>query len=364
MLQRFGRQAALAAAALAAPGLLRAEARSLISNLANPAIGVNALFRTEYVPRLDRPYGVAFEEAEVSLLSVVDPYWTLAANLVFTPGGADPEEVYATSAAVPGIGLKVGKFRGTFGRQGTLHTHAFPFVEPPIVMGNVIGSEGFKDAGLEAAWLTPLPWYCELTAGAFGAAPVDADHPLDLGSAAHGNLPALGHLRNLFDVTDDTTLETGGSALTGMGADGLHHTAFGADLTLKNVPPRQSNQRGWIATAEYLRRESSGGGRTRRDADGWYGSAQLRWSQAWWTGVRVEEAVHSANDVLDQWLAGTGRIRKASANVAWVASEFSVIRAEYSAAKIMPDSGAPSVLDHRAIVQANFTIGFHPPHAY
>jgi hypothetical protein len=353
------------------PAAARAETSSLISNLANPAIGLNALVRGDAVPRLDRPYGVRFEEAELSVLSVVDPYWTLAANLVFTPAGADPEEVYATTAAVPGVGLKVGKFRGTFGKHGTLHTHAFPFVEPPLIMANSIGEEGFKDSGIEAAWLSPLPWYCELTAGSFLAAGIDADHPLDLGSASHGNLPALAHLKNLFDVTDDSTLEAGGSVLTGMGADGLHHTAAGADLTFKDVPLRQSNQRGFIAQAEYLRRESSGAvdpvdpaRRTRRDADGWYGSVQVRWSQVWWTGLRVEDALHVTNDVLDQWAAGTGRIRKVSANVAWVASEFSVIRLEGAAARIMPDDGGPAVLDTRAIIQANFTIGFHPPHAY
>lgn len=364
MLQRLGRLLVIAAGALVVPSMIHAEARSIISNLANPAIGFNALFRADAIPRLDRPYGIAFEEAEMSVISTVDPYWTLAGNLVFSPGGVDPEEVYATTSVIPDAGLKVGKIRAAFGKHGTLHTHAFPFIEPPIVMGNVIGEEGFKDAGMEAGWLTPLPWYCEVTAGAYQAAGLDADHPLDLGSSAHGNIPVLGHLKNLVDLSDETTVEAGGSALTGMGADGLHHSGFGAEVTLKNVPLQQSNQRGMILAAEYLRRESSGDGMMRRDADGWFGFAQYRWSQVWWTGLRVEDAVHCANDVLGQWGAGTGRIHKASANVAWAASEFSTIRAEYAAAKIIPDDGRPSVLDHRVLVQASFTIGFHPPHAY
>jgi len=364
MLQRIRTYVAVAVAVLVAPATLHAEARSIISNLANPAIGFNALFRADAIPRLDRPYGFSFEEAEMSVISTVDPYWTLAGNFVFSPGGVDPEEVFATTSVIPDIGLKVGKIRAAFGKHGTFHTHAFPFIEPPIVMGNVIGEEGFKDAGMEAGWLTPLPWYCEVTAGAYQAAGLDVDHPLDLGSPAHGNIPVLGHLKNQVDLTDNTTAEAGGSALTGMGADGLHHSAFGADLTVKNVPLQQSNQRGMILAAEYLRRETSGGGWTRRDADGWFGSAQVRWSQVWWTGLRVEDALHGTNDVLGQWGTGTGRIHKASANVAWAASEFSTLRAEYALAKIVPDGGRPSVLDHRVMVQASFTIGFHPPHAY
>ena len=49
--------------------------------------------------------------------------------------------------------LKLGKIRGFFGKQGLNHTHAFPFVEPPLAMVNTIGPEGFKDVGVEAAWL-------------------------------------------------------------------------------------------------------------------------------------------------------------------------------------------------------------------
>jgi hypothetical protein len=351
-------------AILGCPSLAGAEARSIISNLANPAIGFNALVGASAVPRLNQPYGVVFEEAELSVISVVDPYWTLAANLAFTPGGVDPEEVYATTSVIPDIGLKVGRIRGSFGRHGLLHTHAFPFIEAPVVMGNVVGGEGFKDAGLEAGWLTPLPWFSEVTAGVFHAVALDADHPLDLGSSAHGNLPGLAHWKNQVDLTEDTTAEAGGSVLTGMGADGLHHTAMGADLTLKNVPLQQSNQRGYILQAEFLQRETSGGGRTHDDADGWYGSAQVRWSQAWWTGLRVEDARHAFNDVLDQWGTGPGRIHKVSADVAWVASEFSTLRAEYGLGRIRPDNGDPAVLDHRVLLQAAFTIGFHPPHAY
>src|ERR1043166_933763 len=133
MINRFGRAAVLAAMALAAPGLLQAEARSIISNLANPAIGFNALFRANYIPRLDEPYGMEFEEAEISIISVVDPYWTLGANLVFTPDGVDPEEVYATNTTIPDLGIKIGKIRGSFGKHGLLHTHAFPFIEAPVI---------------------------------------------------------------------------------------------------------------------------------------------------------------------------------------------------------------------------------------
>ena len=147
------------------PALANAQARSMFSNLANPAIGMNALFSWQAAHNLDEPYNIHFDEAEISLISDVDPYWTFSSNIVFTPDDVDPEEIWVRNTSFPAIGLKLGKLRGTFGKHGLLHTHAFPFIQAPIIMANTIGEEGFKDAGLEASWLDPLPWYSELTGG-------------------------------------------------------------------------------------------------------------------------------------------------------------------------------------------------------
>ena len=144
---------ALAAMLICAPALAIAQTSSMFSNLANPAIGMNALFSGTAAHNLNQAYGMRFDEAELSLISVVDPYWTFTSNIVFTPDGVDPEEVWVRSTKIPAIQLKLGKIRGSFGKQGLLHTHAFPFIQAPVVMANTIGEEGFKDAGLEGAWL-------------------------------------------------------------------------------------------------------------------------------------------------------------------------------------------------------------------
>ena len=138
--------------ALLTPAIASAQAtstapRSMFSNLANPAIGMNALFSGQAAPNLDEPYGLHFDEAEISLISVVDPYWTSGrtscspARCGGSRGGLSP------ARSIPGIQLKLGKIRGTFGKHGLLHTHAFPFIQAPVIMANTIGEEGFKDAG-------------------------------------------------------------------------------------------------------------------------------------------------------------------------------------------------------------------------
>lgn len=351
-------------AVLASTAHAQGTSSSMFSNLANPAIGMNALFSAQAAPTLDQPYGFTFDEAEISLISVVDPYWTFTSNIVFNGDATvDPEEVWVRNTSLPSLQLKLGKIRGTFGKHGLLHTHAFPFIQAPIIMPNTIGEEGFKDPGLEAAWLTPLPWYSELTGGVYRAIEQSDDNPLDFGSHEHDNIPFGGHFKNLFDLNDETTLEIGQSALTGKGLDANRHTVWGADLTVRNVPAKDSNRRGWILQSEYLQKGSSVGGNYIREQDGEYASFQYRLSQVFWAGIRGEQARKSVTDfVVDQ--AGdpiAAKITRGSANIAWAPSEFSFIRLEYSHSKA--DQGVHPT-DDRLMLQLSYTIGYHPAHAY
>lgn len=365
-------------ALLGAPSFSNAQTRSIISNLANPAIGMSALFLGQAAPNLNQPgeEGIQFQQAELSVISTVDPYWTLAANLVF---GADPahgipdtveaEEAYATTDSIPSLQIKVGELRAYFGKHGLLHTHAFPFIQSPIIMGNSLGMEGFKDAGLEAAWLTPLPWFSELTGGIY--TPVSNDdlpgsdlqgnHPIDFASASRDNIPYLGHWKNLFDLNENTTMELGASSLIGMGDDGFHHAVYGGDLTIRNVPLVRSNQNGWILQCEYIKKVAFNESVYEQQTDGWYASFQYRLAQEWWTGIRAEECFNAMPDLgVDPTENSlSGHVQRASGDIAWLASEFSEVRVEYSIAR--NDAGQ---VDNRAMIQFNYVIGFHPPHAY
>jgi hypothetical protein len=359
--------ACLFAALVCAPALATAETTSsMFSNLANPAIGMNALFTGQAARSLDQAYGLGFDGAEISLISVVDPFWTFASNIVFVgDGSVDPEEAWVRSTSIPGIQLKLGKIRGTFGKHGLLHTHAFPFIQGPIVMENTIGGEGFKDAGVEAAWLTPLPWFSELTGGAYQAIDADPDHPLDFGSTRHDNVPFLGHFKNQFDLNDATTLELGQSVLQGRGTDGNRHDAYGADVTIRNVPARNSNRHGWILQSEYLQKGTTVAGSNIREADGGYASFQYRMSQVWWMGVRGEQARDSFTDFLVDGGGAPipGKVNRVSANIAWTPSEFSFVRLEYSHAQADAGNGVKPN-DDRLMIQLSYTIGYHPAHAY
>ena len=354
------------AALLCAPALAFSQTRSMYSNLANPSIGLNGLFSGQIAPDLDQPYGFSFDAAELSLISVVDPYWTFDANITFTADEVDPEEVWARTTSIPNLSLRVGKIRAAFGKHGQLHTHAFPFVQAPVIMANTIGDEGFKDAGLEASWLMPTPWFMDLTGAIYQAVEADDENPLDFGSSDHGNVPFGGRLRSQFDLGEETTMELGASGLSGDGTDDYRHSAYGADLTFRHVPARASNSRGWILQAEYLGKGTSVDGSFQDEAHGWFASAQVRFTQRWWAGVRGEQAFDSYTDVLVDPDTGdpvAGDVNRASANIAWTPSEFSYIRLEYSYAQADGGNGNEPT-DQRIMLQLNYTIGYHPAHAY
>jgi len=218
---------------------------------------------------------------------------------------------------------------------------------------------------LEAAWLTPLPWFAELTGGVYEGIGVDSDHPLDFGSTRHDNVPFLDHFKNQFDLNDATTLEIGQSYLQGRGSDGFVHSALGADVTFRNVPPKNSNRRGWILQGEYIQKGSTTGGSYHKEEHGGYASFQYRLSQVWWAGIRGEQARDSFTDFLVDGAGDPvrGKVTRGNANIEWMPSEFSFVRFEYSHAKA--DNGAGiNPTDDRFMVQMSYTIGYHPAHAY
>jgi hypothetical protein len=49
--------------------------------------------------------------------------------------------------------------RASFGKVNTLHTHAMPTVDRPLVTGNLVGGEeGLSDGGLSLSRLFPNPY--------------------------------------------------------------------------------------------------------------------------------------------------------------------------------------------------------------
>ena len=72
-----------------------------------------------------------------------------------SPEGLEIEEGFLTLTTLPGgLLAKVGKLKEQFGKVNTLHAHALPWVDAPLVMKNLLGGEegldGFGHLGVEA----------------------------------------------------------------------------------------------------------------------------------------------------------------------------------------------------------------------
>ena len=149
------------------------------SKYANPDISANFLTLLQEGNRgknaaLGNRNGLSLQEAELQFVSDVDVYFK--ANALFsinrpTPAQdykIDPEEVYVETISLPVVTLKAGKFKAALGRHNQLHTHAFPFIDAPIVNRKVLGDEGLNEVGLSASTLIPAPWFMEITAQVLG----------------------------------------------------------------------------------------------------------------------------------------------------------------------------------------------------
>ncbi len=330
------------------------------ANLLNPTIGLNALFLAQGSPDLAKPYGLDFQEADLSLSAVVDPQWHLFSNIVFESDGVNVEELFAVSTFLPEVQFKVGKLYAAFGKHATLRAYAYPFVQEPLAVASTLGPDGFKSPGLEASWTPSLPWTLQFTLGAYHALEADdKEGPLDFRNQTHENIPWLGRMMNMVDLSEDATLEWGATFLDGMGGDSRHHSVLGTDLTLKNLPPKESGA-AWILQGEYLQSGSwDNGGLYQTASAGWYASFQYRLLSDWWLGARAEEAFHGPSDILGAHPSGDpilGHLQKASANIAWTPSPNSFIRLEYGI--LQADNGnGQKPLDHRLFLQFDYNIG-------
>ncbi|MEE1551191.1 MAG: hypothetical protein V1244_06155, partial [Nitrospinaceae bacterium] len=140
--------------------------------------------------------GMSIQEVEIRLTSVVDAYFKTDITLAI-PGteGLELETAEIVTTNLPNLAIKAGKFYADLGTHNTLHTHAFPFLDPPIAHERILGSEGLNEVGISANLLLPVAWYSELTVQILNG-------NNELFNSANGNdLVYLGRWDNLWDLS-------------------------------------------------------------------------------------------------------------------------------------------------------------------
>jgi hypothetical protein len=330
----------------------------------NPDISVNFLGLAEHdtslsSDRTQSPHnGIQLQEAELQAFADVDPYlkavalFSISQKSGSTDFGIDPEEVYVESISLPVVTLRAGKFKMALGRHNQLHTHAFPFIDAPLIHQRLLGSEGLNESGVSAAALLPMPWYSELTLQGFSLANSNL-----FNSQASGDWGELAHFKNLWDLSDETTLEFGLSDANGENQYSHKANVFGSDLTMKWRPEQGGKYQALIWSTEYLLGSRPGlvdaNGKSQQKLGGLATWLQYQFAERWWVEGRYEYVGIGRSP-------GNQQANKQSALLAFLPSEFSGLRLQVDR---LNDSSRQRV-DHAVAFQYNVTIGAHPAHSY
>ena len=301
--------------------------------------------------------GFTLQNAELFIGGAVDPYFDAQANISLNIDGegettVELEEAFAQTRSLPyGLQLKAGQYYTAFGRANTMHLHQWDFVDQPVVLSRLFGPDGLRSQGAQVSWLTPLPWFSEITFGAQNSKGETAvsflgEEDEDVGGftqmeRGERNLADLiysARWLNGVDVSDTVSVNAGASVAIGPNATGSDNMTYiyGADIFAKWQP--ETTERGFPFVAfqgEALYREFEAGDNSdpnRQTLKDWGFYAQALWgfTPGWVAGLRVGHA--NAHDGLTD--KGNDPIRdgrwRLSPNITWYPSEFSKIRLQYN----------------------------------
>lgn len=293
---------------------------------------------------------LALEEVEATFQAVVDPYARADFFLAFSGEGVEIEEGYVTFPTLPGGFLaKAGKLRAAFGKVNTLHTHALPWADRPLVTHNLLGGdEGVSDMGISVSRLIPNPWlFVEATGEVYRGESEGVFEPHERSDLSWGT-----RLRGYVDLSDSANLELAGSYAAGSNdvGPGFGTRLVGADVTFRWRPLRRASYERLLARSELVwsQREQEDG--TAR-AFGAYLSGEYQFARRWFGGLRLDYSERpDAPEIGDKGF---------SALLTFWPSEFNQVRGQYRLTRYGDGETA-----HEFLFQLLFSIGAHGAHPF
>jgi hypothetical protein len=323
---------------------------SALSKIFNPDMAVIGNFTgAAGTNRIDPRPAFELGESEASFQAIVDPYARADFFISFAPEGVEVEEGFITFTTLPGgLLAKVGKMREQIGKVNTMHAHVLPWVDEPIVLGNLLGEpEGISDSGISVSKLILNPWFfLEATGEVYqGTAGTFQSHE-------RSQVSWVGRVRGYRDITESTNLDVGGSFAHGYNDAGPDFTTklFTLDATVRYRPLQRAIYRRFIGRTELFW--------SNRDQDpsavhsfGMYGSGEYQFARRWFAGGRYDWSERAADSSL--------RDKGASALLTYWPSEFSQIRGQYRHTRY-----AEGVNANEFLFQFLFSIGAHGAHVF
>ncbi len=328
---------------------------SALSKIFNPDIAAigNFIGATGTNEVENRP-ALSMDEAEFSFQAIVDPFGRADFFVSAGPEEIELEEGYLTLTALPGgLLAKVGKMKAQFGRTNTLHPHQLPFIDQPLMLQNVLGSEeGLNDSGVSVSKLLLNPWFFLEATGE-----VYKGDNATFRSYTRSDVTWLGRLRGYRDLTESTNLDLGTSIAFGRNELGENSRTrlVGVDATLRYRPLRRAIYKRLLARTEFVWNRASltpdDGAELATTAFGMYAGGEYKFARRWIAGARYDYAER----VFDPSLKDKG----ASALLTFWPSEFSQVRGQFRRVKY-----AEGHTSNEVLFQFLFSIGAHGAHIF
>jgi hypothetical protein len=202
------------------------------------------------------------------------------------------------------------------------------------------------------SWLAPTQHYLELSYEVF-----NNDNDSVFAGEDYDDFAHLLHAKNLFELSEATTLEFGGTAATAPNDDGHGGNRTwleGIDLTLKWRPPAEALYKGltWQTEALFSQKDTDDG---ERDTWGLYSSLEYQFARRWKAAARYDYSELPDFENL--------REHGYSAYLTFAQSEFVFWRFGYMFVdRNFPDPEQED--EHVLWLQCNFGLGPHRAHEY
>jgi hypothetical protein len=310
------------------------------------------LYRSNASNRLD------VREAEIMVFAPIDHYFdgrlSLAAHY---EAGELNFEVHETtigsSKLIPRSRFRIGQYFLGVGRLNQFHRHDWPFITAPKVHRSFFGQEGLLDTGVEYSYLTPLPFYLDLTGGITNGWNLGHSH-------TQGNPPRMPthYLRAVtyFNLPWNGGTQIGLNYLGRTDNTGRQTLMTGFDITAKWNDNGKTTF--LLQTEAWYRRNQSAGLQPETNW-GFYIFPQAYIGYNLYFGPRIDYYTNGTDDVdpnaiFDFYIVPT---------VSWRPSEFSVFRLAYNFMQTQL-SGQSATNSSMIEFQAVFILGTHPAHDF
>ncbi|MBN2715799.1 MAG: hypothetical protein JXX14_08085 [Deltaproteobacteria bacterium] len=363
----------------------------------NPEISVSADFLATLIVDKDAEMysstgersGFALREVSLHVQHTLDPYSSFKGAIAFAPG-PEPEvaveEMYITwFGLIPSLSFTVGRFRQNFGIVNRWHAHDLDQTSYPLALRSVLGEEGLAGTGVTVKWFMPPLW---ADANELLIEITNAENDTLLAGEFFSVPAVVGHLKNYWDLNDNTYFELGVSGLWGMNNkrgyfsedsntlknDPWRQTiAGGMDLTLQWTPLQKAKYRGftwrtegYVAKMERsddpaLLRTGESDTDGKRYSFGVYSYVDFKLSEQFFAGIRGDIALPTIR-------AKTLYAFDVVPYVTFWQSEFVYLRLEYvHEARVpytRPDGNIFNRTDDRVMLQIDFAAGPHKHEKY